>query len=217
MQEHSTLEAAYTAGREELKHLKEQVTARADPPLLQAEVEIDTSKRPTTADSNMTKEEFLEAVDKTKEYILSGDIFQLVLSQRFERRTFADPFEIYRALRVINPSPYMVYLQVSGAAMPSVDCITEFWSTSPCVSLSVCLSVCLSVFLPACLSFCLPACLSVCQSVCSRLSVWLSLSLYLSIYLSLSLSLSLSISLSLRLRLPPSLPPSPHMLLPRVW
>jgi len=53
-------------------------------------------------------------VDKTKEYIQSGDVFQLVLSQRFERRTFADPFEIYRSLRVVNPSPYMAYLQASG-------------------------------------------------------------------------------------------------------
>jgi anthranilate/para-aminobenzoate synthase component I len=44
----------------------------------------------------------------------SGDIFQLVLSQRFERRTFAQPFEIYRALRVVNPSPYMVYMQVGS-------------------------------------------------------------------------------------------------------
>lgn len=50
-------------------------------------------------------------VDRTKEYIQAGDVFQLVLSQRFERRTFADPFEIYRSLRVVNPSPYMAYLQ----------------------------------------------------------------------------------------------------------
>lgn len=51
----------------------------------------------------------------TKEHIQAGDIFQLVLSQRFERRTFATPFEIYRALRVVNPSPYMVYMQVGRA------------------------------------------------------------------------------------------------------
>jgi len=56
--------------------------------------------------------EFLGAIATTKEHITAGDIFQLVLSQRFERRTFADPFEIYRALRVVNPSPYMVYMQV---------------------------------------------------------------------------------------------------------
>jgi len=60
----------------------------------------------------MTREAYKEAVRQAKEHIKAGDIFQIVLSQRFERRTFADPFEIYRALRVVNPSPYMGYLQV---------------------------------------------------------------------------------------------------------
>lgn len=60
----------------------------------------------------MTSEAYKDAVLQAKEHILSGDIFQIVLSQRFERRTFADPFEVYRALRVVNPSPYMTYLQV---------------------------------------------------------------------------------------------------------
>lgn len=60
----------------------------------------------------MTSEEYKDAVLQAKDHILAGDIFQIVLSQRFERRTFADPFEIYRALRVVNPSPYMTYLQV---------------------------------------------------------------------------------------------------------
>lgn len=59
----------------------------------------------------MTNEEYKNAVLQAKEHILAGDIFQIVLSQRFERRTFADPFEIYRALRIVNPSPYMTYLQ----------------------------------------------------------------------------------------------------------
>lgn len=62
--------------------------------------------------SNMTNEEYKKAVLQAKEHILAGDIFQIVLSQRFERRTFADPFEVYRALRIVNPSPYMTYLQV---------------------------------------------------------------------------------------------------------
>ena len=62
--------------------------------------------------SNMTNEEYKRAVLQAKEHILAGDIFQIVLSQRFERRTFADPFEVYRALRIVNPSPYMTYLQV---------------------------------------------------------------------------------------------------------
>lgn len=60
----------------------------------------------------MSSDAYKEAVLQAKEHILAGDIFQIVLSQRFERRTFADPFEVYRALRVVNPSPYMTYLQV---------------------------------------------------------------------------------------------------------
>jgi anthranilate synthase component 1 len=63
----------------------------------------------------MTSEEYKDAVLQAKDHILAGDIFQIVLSQRFERRTFADPFEIYRALRVVNPSPYMTYLQVCSS------------------------------------------------------------------------------------------------------
>lgn len=67
---------------------------------------------PPLKKSNLTCEAYKEAVLQAKEHIKAGDIFQIVLSQRFERRTFADPFEIYRALRVVNPSPYMTYLQV---------------------------------------------------------------------------------------------------------
>lgn len=62
----------------------------------------------------MTRDEYKNAVLQAKEHIASGDIFQIVLSQRFERRTFADPFEVYRALRIVNPSPYMTYIQVSS-------------------------------------------------------------------------------------------------------
>lgn len=61
----------------------------------------------------MTSEAYKNAVLEAKEHILAGDIFQIVLSQRFERRTFAHPFEVYRALRIVNPSPSMCYLQVS--------------------------------------------------------------------------------------------------------
>jgi len=54
---------------------------------------------------------FLNAVRRTKEYIAAGDIFQCVLSQRFDCKPGVDPFEIYRALRIVNPSPYMYYLR----------------------------------------------------------------------------------------------------------
>ncbi len=60
--------------------------------------------------SNETKEEFMEKVLKAKEYIRNGDIFQVVLSQRFEVKTSISPFKAYRMLRTFNPSPYMYYI-----------------------------------------------------------------------------------------------------------
>jgi anthranilate synthase component I len=62
--------------------------------------------------SNLTRNEFHRAVDRAKEYIRAGDVIQAVLCQRLETETNTDPFEIYRALRVINPSPYMYYLEL---------------------------------------------------------------------------------------------------------
>ncbi|MEE8168870.1 MAG: anthranilate synthase component I family protein, partial [Candidatus Hydrothermarchaeales archaeon] len=61
--------------------------------------------------SNFTRETFEEVVRKTKEYIYAGDILQGVLSQRFACDTKADPFDIYLALKEINPSPYMYFLE----------------------------------------------------------------------------------------------------------
>ncbi len=61
--------------------------------------------------SNFEKEEFKKAVEKCKEYITAGDIFQVVLSQRLGMKCDLSPMKIYRNLRVINPSPYMFYLQ----------------------------------------------------------------------------------------------------------
>ena len=58
-----------------------------------------------------SRAKFLAAVRKTKEYIASGDVFQCVLSQRFDCVPGVDPFEIYRALRIVNPSPYMYFLR----------------------------------------------------------------------------------------------------------
>jgi len=118
-EEHATLEGAYADGRARLDALLGRLTS-VPPPLKSGVVEVDTAKRSewsATAESNMGKGAFLDAVGRTKEYIQSGDVFQLVLSHRFERRTFADPFEVYRALRVVNPSPYMVYMQARGAIM----------------------------------------------------------------------------------------------------
>jgi len=62
--------------------------------------------------SNFSPAEFEAIVSKAKEYIYAGDVIQTVLSQRLARRTTANPFAIYRALRSINPSPYMYYLHL---------------------------------------------------------------------------------------------------------
>ncbi len=76
--------------------------------------------------SNMTPAQHASIVERAKAYIRAGDIFQVVLGQRFERTSTADPFDVYRALRAINPSPYMGYLQSSGcilvASSPEILC-----------------------------------------------------------------------------------------------
>jgi len=66
--------------------------------------------------SNFTQTDYEGMVRAAKEYIAAGDIFQVVLSQRLSRQTEADPFTIYRALRMLNPSPYMFFLDFKGVA-----------------------------------------------------------------------------------------------------
>ena len=80
---------------------------------------------PAEVRSNFTQPEYEEAVNKCVEYIYAGDVIQVVNSQRFSRETDAPPFQIYRALRSVNPSPYMYYLHLDdfhivGAAIETV-------------------------------------------------------------------------------------------------
>ena len=70
--------------------------------------------QPSLLKSNFTKKQFEGIVKKTKEYIRDGDIIQAVLSQRLNVPISCHPFQIYRALRSINPSPYMYYLKLGG-------------------------------------------------------------------------------------------------------
>lgn len=65
--------------------------------------------------SNMPRERFLRMVERAREYIVAGDIIQVVLSQRFSRPTSARPFDVYRAVRALNPSPYMFFLALGDA------------------------------------------------------------------------------------------------------
>jgi anthranilate synthase component 1 len=67
--------------------------------------------------SNHSREAFEASVRAAKEHIAAGDIYQVVLSQRFEADVSADPFTVYRALRHVNPSPYMYFLRMGGVSV----------------------------------------------------------------------------------------------------
>jgi len=75
-----------------------------------AETELDIT-------SNWERRDFEAAVDRIKEHIASGECYQAVLSQRFSAATSADPIQIYRALRLTNPSPYMFFLRLPGESL----------------------------------------------------------------------------------------------------
>jgi anthranilate synthase component 1 len=72
---------------------------------------------PPKVSSNFTRPEYLAAVRKAKEYIRAGDIFQVVISQRFSASTTSGAFDVYRELRALNPSPYLFFLQMNDVAV----------------------------------------------------------------------------------------------------
>src|SRR5258706_4931420 len=102
--------AAYARG---VTRLDEAVAELERPAPPSAEVPKDL---PTgvPVESNMTRGEYFEVVARAKEYILAGDVFQVVPSQRFRRPFALPPFSLYRALRRLNPSPYLYYLAMPG-------------------------------------------------------------------------------------------------------
>ncbi|MCH2133682.1 MAG: anthranilate synthase component I [Phycisphaerales bacterium] len=129
VREHDSAEAAWSAGGERMDHLVERLQS-ASVRLPAGSVDLDPSARPTgEMQSTVTQSEFESIVETCKDYIRAGDIFQVVPSQRLERITDADPFAIYRALRIVNPSPYMIYMQspevVLVASSPEILCRVE--------------------------------------------------------------------------------------------
>ena len=66
---------------------------------------------------SLSRDEYMAGVKRTQEYIAAGDVYQLVLSSRFAGRHSLDPFEAYRALRLINPSPYMYYCKLGDVTV----------------------------------------------------------------------------------------------------
>src|SRR6202795_4600766 len=88
-----------------------------DRPLDKAAADIDLGPLDVTPRSNTTPAEFKAMVLRAKDYIAAGDIFQVVLSQRFEAPFALPPFALYRALRRVNPSPYLYFLDYGDFAV----------------------------------------------------------------------------------------------------
>jgi anthranilate synthase component I len=110
-----SLRAKYNAAVREIRRTRELLEQPA--PNEQPKKESKRRPAPLRVTSNFRREEFQEAVRKAKNYIRAGDIFQVVISQRFSAKTRAEPFQIYRELRALNPSPYLFYLQMNDVAV----------------------------------------------------------------------------------------------------
>lgn len=104
---------AYDEALKEIDELCEAVQQPVRRILIDAHLNVD----PVVPDSNTTPDEFRAMVSKAQEYIRAGDIIQTVLSQRFEIENEADSLDVYRALRSVNPSPYMFCLDLGESAL----------------------------------------------------------------------------------------------------
>jgi anthranilate synthase component 1 len=100
------LREKYIAACGEIARLEASLAAPIEPPPPARRAE------PLQVNSNISKEYYLSSVERIKEYIRAGDAFQVVFAQRFETEIKSSPFQIYRALRVVNPSPYMFFLKL---------------------------------------------------------------------------------------------------------
>ncbi|MBA7544699.1 Anthranilate synthase component 1 [subsurface metagenome] len=89
----------------------DKIIAKLKSPLNLSSQSSFSKKRKVSFSSNLSKSSFVKKVKKAKEYIKAGDIIQVVISQRFQTEIRTEPFNLYRALRSINPSPYMYYLK----------------------------------------------------------------------------------------------------------
>lgn len=108
-----TPKAALTRAEERLSAVVDALDRHLD----KAAAAIDAGPLDVAAKSNTTAAEYRSMVLKAKEYILAGDIFQVVLSQRFEAPFKLPPFSLYRALRRVNPAPFLYFLDFGGYAV----------------------------------------------------------------------------------------------------
>jgi anthranilate synthase component I len=117
------VELAYTRAVERIERVSERLLRPLPAVPQRRSIRLQNGAAARALQSNRTQAEFEEMVRRAKEHIAAGDIFQVVLSQRLSRQTDAHPFAVYRALRMLNPSPYMFYFdfgdldfQVIGAS-----------------------------------------------------------------------------------------------------
>ena len=110
---HADLDGDVSQGYSQAIERIDEMVARLEAPLKPPPRSSDTGafQKPPVA-SNIPRERYEEMVERIKRYIVDGDVIQVVPSQRLSRPTAAHPFQIYRALRTINPSPYMYYLEL---------------------------------------------------------------------------------------------------------
>ena len=105
----NNIEESYNKAIKNIEAIEEKL--RTSLPIHLVDERLGNLGNTTNIESNFKKEHFLDAVQKIKDYILEGDVIQVVLAQRLKFNISKDPFAIYRALRSINPSPYMYYLK----------------------------------------------------------------------------------------------------------
>lgn len=108
----STVDAAYDLALSKIEALVADLCKPLDRPMI-----APLPSRSSEVKSTFNREEFCQAVRTCKDYVEAGDIIQAVLSQRLEVKTVAQPFDVYRALRIVNPSPYMYFLRLGDLSL----------------------------------------------------------------------------------------------------
>jgi anthranilate synthase component 1 len=116
------LRRRYDAAVRKIEHLEKLLAYPVNPRPVRGGNSLDIT-------SNFTRQDFENTVAKAKEYIAAGDVIQVVLAQRFQTKVSVGALDIYRRLRIVNPSPYMFYLAIDGAeivgASPELLCRVE--------------------------------------------------------------------------------------------
>ncbi|MFP7760486.1 anthranilate synthase component I [Marisediminicola sp. LYQ134] len=102
---HETDDALWNAAQSDLDAMQTALGAPSEAWLADLDLETSPSPRP-----RITPDEYRAAVERSKRFIVDGDVFQVVISQRFDHELTAEPIDVYRVLRTLNPSPYMYFL-----------------------------------------------------------------------------------------------------------